>query len=95
MIGTGPNLAELERRGGVRVLDVTADGPLWLLLRVAATNVKPVLACFGGVTHVYETEEEARRVWQLLGLGNPTRTTLRALRQAALAQAATSQPVRG
>ena len=67
MIGTEPNLAALERQHGVKVLDVTADEPSWLLLRVLVTNIKPVRACFRGISHVYETEEEARRVWQLFG----------------------------
>jgi hypothetical protein len=67
VVGLEPDLAVLERETSVAILDLFGNGATWALLRVAANRIDSVKACFGGIAHVYETEEEARRVWQIFG----------------------------
>jgi len=65
IIGLEPNLAALEKETGVEILDLSAGAATWALLRVPADRSTAVKACFRGVCHAYDTEEEARRVWRI------------------------------
>ncbi len=38
-----------------------------VFLRVPANRVSEARRWFRGVSHVYDTQEEARRVWELFG----------------------------
>jgi len=68
VIGQGPDIACLDREAGVTTLDLFGEGDAaWVLLRVPANRIDRVKACFRGICHVYETAEEARRVWQVFG----------------------------
>ena len=67
ILGLEPNLDALDPETGVKVLDLFEDAATWALLRVPADRSLVVKACFRGICHVYETEEEARRVWLIFG----------------------------
>lgn len=65
IIGLDPDLAGLERQSVVTILDRFDGEVIAVLLRVPADRSSYVKRWFRGVSHVYDTEEEARRVWRL------------------------------
>jgi hypothetical protein len=65
VIGLNPKLASLEGESGVAILERSGNGATWVLVRVPANKTSRVRTHFRGISHVYDTETEARRVWQL------------------------------
>ncbi len=67
IIGLQPDLAGLERQPEVRIIERFEGEVTAVLLRVPANKSSHVKRWFRGVSHVYDTEQEARRVWGLFG----------------------------
>ncbi len=67
IIGLEPDLAGLERQSGVTIIERFDAEVTAVLLRVPASKGSHMKRWFRGVSHVYDTEEEARRVWGLFG----------------------------
>ncbi len=67
IVGLQPNMALLERQPGVRILDRIEGEVSAVLVCVPLAESSSHRRWFAGVSHVYDTEEEARRVWALFG----------------------------